>query len=148
MTIAPHTAEIEIAQTRFAMRVAAGLKSQAAVLPHDIGERLRVAREQALRSARQMRAQTAPSAAAAPSVLATSAGGTAVLGAPSPWWLKLASGFPLAVLLVGLVVIGQWNNHQQVRAAAEVDAQLLTDDLPPRAYADPGFAEYLKAPQP
>jgi nucleotide-binding universal stress UspA family protein len=142
------SAELESAQARFAARVAAGLKSQAAVLPHDISERLRVAREHALRSARQLRAQQAPSLAAAPSVVATSSSGAAVLGSPSPWWLKLASGLPLAVLLLGLVVIGQWNNHQQVRAAAEVDAQLLSDELPPRAYADPGFAEYLKASQP
>ncbi len=27
---------------------------------------------------------------------------------------------------------------------AEVDAALLTDDLPPSAYADPGFLQYLK----
>ena len=28
--------------------------------------------------------------------------------------------------------------------AAEVDAALLTDDLPPAAYTDPGFAQFLK----
>jgi Protein of unknown function (DUF3619) len=148
MTNSHLAADLENAQARFAARIASGLKSHAAVLPHDISERLRVAREQALRNARQMRAMAAPSTATAPSVLATTGSGSAMLGGPSPWWLKLASGFPLAVLLVGLVVIGQWNNHQQVRAAAEVDAQLLTDELPPRAYADPGFAEYLKASQP
>jgi hypothetical protein len=26
-----------------------------------------------------------------------------------------------------------------------VDAALLTDDLPPSAYADPGFAQFLKS---
>ena len=68
--------------------------------------------------------------------------------APSPWWLKLASGFPLVVLLVGLAVIVQWNNHEQVLAAAEIDTMLLADELPPKAYADPGFAEFLKTSQP
>jgi hypothetical protein len=29
-------------------------------------------------------------------------------------------------------------------AAAEIDAQLLSDTLPPAAYSDPGFAEFLK----
>ena len=33
-------------------------------------------------------------------------------------------------------------------AAAEVDAALLADDLPPEAYTDPGFGEFLKAPPP
>jgi Protein of unknown function (DUF3619) len=36
-----------------------------------------------------------------------------------------------------------------VLAAAEIDAQLLSDSLPPTAYSDPGFAEYLRStPQP
>jgi hypothetical protein len=28
---------------------------------------------------------------------------------------------------------------------AEVDTALLTDDLPPSAYADPGFVQFLRA---
>ena len=31
--------------------------------------------------------------------------------------------------------------------AAEIDALLLSDDLPPGAYADPGFVEFLKKPR-
>jgi len=34
---------------------------------------------------------------------------------------------------------------EQVHAAAEVDSQLLADALPPSAYTDPGFAEYLRS---
>jgi len=29
-----------------------------------------------------------------------------------------------------------------------VDAVLLTDQLPPAAYSDPGFGEYLRSPPP
>ena len=29
---------------------------------------------------------------------------------------------------------------------AEIDAALLADDLPPKAYSDAGFAEFLKTP--
>ncbi|HEY6510384.1 MAG TPA: DUF3619 family protein [Burkholderiaceae bacterium] len=36
---------------------------------------------------------------------------------------------------------------QQVRAAAEIDADILTDDLPPQAYSDPGFVEFLRSPR-
>ena len=28
---------------------------------------------------------------------------------------------------------------------ASVDAELLTDELPPSAYTDPGFAQYLRS---
>jgi Protein of unknown function (DUF3619) len=140
MTARLNIVEFDALQSRFAVRVAADLKLRANALPHDISERLRVAREQVVASARQEQVRLATS----PSVVSRSAGGAATLAAPSPWWLKLASGFPLAVLLVGLVVIAQWNSREQVLAAAEVDMQLLSDDLPPKAYSDPGFAEFLR----
>ena len=51
---------------------------------------------------------------------------------------------PLLVLVAGLVMIDNWAVREQVLAAAEIDAQLLADDLPPAAYSDPGFGEYLR----
>jgi hypothetical protein len=48
----------------------------------------------------------------------------------------------------GLVLIQHRYVEQQIEAAAEIDAALLTDDLPPQAFSDPGFAEFLKAPRP
>jgi hypothetical protein len=36
--------------------------------------------------------------------------------------------------------------QEQVDAAAEIDAALLADDLPPAAYSDPGFLAFLKNP--
>ena len=33
---------------------------------------------------------------------------------------------------------------ERLNEVAEVDAALLTDDLPPEAYADPGFMQFLK----
>ena len=144
MTAQMNIVELDALQSRFAARAADALKVQAAALPHDLGERLRIARNQALAHARQQQPQVATS----PSIMSRTQGGAVVLGAPSPWWLKLASGFPLVVLLVGLAVIVQWNNHEQVLAAAEIDTMLLADELPPKAYADPGFAEFLKTSQP
>jgi hypothetical protein len=131
-------------EARFAARLAAGLSEQAAALPHDIGERLRVGREQALSRARDVR-RSAPAFAPA---FVGHAHGSAVLGGPPAWWQRLASALPLAVLVGGLLLIQQGVVREQVRAAAEIDAVLLADDLPPDAYSDPGFAEYLKTPQP
>jgi hypothetical protein len=135
----------DVLQERFARRVAAALTEQQAARPRrDIEERLRVARGQALEFARAAR-RSAP----APSVVSTG-GGTAALGghesgSSTPWWLRLSSVLPLALLLAGLFLIDRHYTQAQIEAAAEVDAAILTDDLPPEAYRDPGFAEFLRA---
>jgi len=99
-----------------------------------------VARQQAVDRARQLRKlSTAPSWQA-------QGNGSAVMSGPPSWWLRLASVMPLALLLVGLFVIQRTYVEQQIRAAAEIDEAILTDDLPPQAYTDPGFAEFLKSP--
>ena len=140
----------EVLQQRFARRVAAALTEHQNAQPrHDIEERLRVAREQALASLPRVRvaAQTAGGAA----VVGT-AGNTATLGAStggsSPWWLRLSSLVPLVLLLIGLFLIDNHYTESQIEAAAEIDAAILADDLPPEAYRDPGFAEFLKRERP
>lgn len=56
--------------------------------------------------------------------------------------------FPLIVLVAGLLAIEQWTMREQALAAAEIDATLLSDTLPPAAYSDPGFGEFLRSPPP
>jgi hypothetical protein len=36
------------------------------------------------------------------------------------------------------------NEHRSIELAS-IDAELLTDDLPPDAYTDPGFLVFLKS---
>ena len=127
-------------ESRFARRVALHLDAAGESLPHDITQRLRFGREQALRAARVAAVQQAQSATAMRD-------GTAALGG-LPWRWRVASALPLVVLLGGLYLIDQVNRSQQIHAAAEVDAVLLADELPPAAYTDPGFAEFLKRTQP
>ena len=142
----PHN-DAQALEQRFAACMAAGLSSQAAAVPHDISERLRVAREQAIVRAREARRVQAPAAAPA-TVVAGHARGSLLMGGGPAWWQRLASVVPLAVLVAGLLLIQQQVVSEQVEAAAEIDSSLLADDLPPDAYSDPGFAEYLKVPQP
>ncbi len=138
--------DVDALQARLAARLVAGLGERAAALPHDIGERLRVGREQAILRARDARLK-AP--AVAPAFAGAGvAGGAIRLGGPSPWWQRMASALPLLVLLAGLLLIDQWNTREQMLAAADIDAVLLADDLPPAAYTDPGFGEFLRSPQP
>ena len=49
------------------------------------------------------------------------------------------------MLIGGLMLIQERHWNAQIEAAADIDAALLTDDLPPGAYADPGFAEFLNS---
>jgi hypothetical protein len=134
----------EAIEARVALRLAGRLSESTQQLPHDITERLRVARERAVQHARQARHVTVT--ASAP-VLVGRGGGVAIFGA-TPIWLRLASLMPLIVLVVGLLLIQQYHDYEQIAVAAEIDTALLTDELPPTAYGDPGFAEYLRSAAP
>lgn len=121
------------------MASAISLRSQQ--LPHDISERLRFSREQALARARAAQLQAVGNSA----VTGVSRSGAATLGRFAPWGQRFASVLPLVVLVSGMLMIERWNSHEQVLAAADIDTQLLSDTLPPAAYSDPGFAEFLKS---
>jgi hypothetical protein len=73
-------------------------------------------------------------------------GSTATLAADEhvSWWNRIASVLPIIALVAGLVLIHMIQNERRANEVAEVDAALLTDDLPPSAYADPGFIQFLK----
>lgn len=137
-------AELDALEARLALRMTAQLTERTAELPLDVTERLRFAREQALLRARAARKETA----AEPAMVV---GGTTLsLGrgdGGARWWLQLASVLPLIALVAGLVLIQRWHTDSQISAAAEIDASLLADDLPPSAYSDPGFVEFLKTPR-
>jgi hypothetical protein len=139
-----HTSDLRDAdavQARFALRITSGLSELSAPLPYDIEQRLRFGREQALGVAR------ARLAAAGPLVVGATGGGL-TLGAGGPsWWVRLASVLPLVVLIGGLLLIERGALEERIEAAAEIDTALLSDDLPPTAYADPGFVAFLKTSQ-
>ena len=55
---------------------------------------------------------------------------------------------PMAVLVGGLLAINGWQQNQRVAEVEEIDALLLTDDLPLDAYLDKGFEAWLKKRSP
>jgi hypothetical protein len=135
--------DLDALQARFALRVTSRLTAQAGDLPHDLSERLRVAREQAVARARELRrTETAPALS-----IQGYGGGVATIGNSPPTWVRLASLLPLMVLVLGLVLIQHLHDQAEIHAAADVDAALLADDLPPEAYGDPGFVEFLRQPE-
>ncbi|MEY2892086.1 MAG: hypothetical protein RJA98_1994 [Pseudomonadota bacterium] len=145
-------AEVDAVTSRYALRVAARLSE--ADVPHDISERLRVAREQAVLRAAAARRQvtTASATTAAPITVHVNGGAAALGGGPGMGqqsrWLGWMSILPVLAMLAGLWLIDHHWARSQIEAAADVDSALLADDLPPVAYSDAGFVEYLKAPQP
>lgn len=134
--------DLDALQTRFALRVVSHLSEQSQRLPRDLSERLRVSREQAVLRARQVRLAQ-PVAAPAFQV----SQGSITMGQSPSGWLRLASTLPLMLLVVGLVLIQHLHSQAEIHAAADVDAALLADDLPPEAYGDPGFVVFLKQPE-
>ena len=95
-------------------------------LPAGVAERLRAAREQALVKQRRPVAKVA-------------AAGTNFTF-PLGWVGRLA---PLAVLVLGLAGIHMWHQAEQVADIADIDIQMLSDELPPNAYLDKGFGAWL-----
>ncbi len=51
---------------------------------------------------------------------------------------------PLLVLVFCLIAIAEWQQDSRINDIAELDIALLTDDVPPDAYADIGFLSFLK----
>ena len=95
--------------------------------------RLKAAREQAL--ARQ-RPEPAPALAWADNVVVGGFGG---------WGgLSLRVLLPVTMLTVALLSVYTWQQNQRIAEVEDIDAQLLTDDLPIDAYLDRGFQNWLK----
>jgi len=135
-----HTANT---QDEFGLRIAARLNSASLELPHDISERLRAARTRAVaaRLKPQTRLQT--------STAVVQQNGAALLNFGDEGlniWSRLASLLPLIALIAGLAIIQNFMDDDRANELAEVDSALLIDDLPPAAYADPGFLQFLKTP--
>ncbi len=141
------TAAAALAGDAYARRVAARLSEASSDLPYDIAERLRAARMQAL--ARRKRVALPVHRAAPAPVVIHAGNGAALLGGGGDsgrgrWWPALASAVPLLALLAGLVFVNVSQDESLATEMAEVDAALLADDLPPSAYTDPGFVQYLR----
>jgi hypothetical protein len=120
-------------EEKFARRFCALLDRGNMALDPAVAERLRAARVRALAHQRALPVGE---------VEIVGAGGTAYIGRGSgshPW----RSLFVILSLLLGMGVAYYWNGFEQAPENAEIDSALLADDLPPKAYLDPGFQAWL-----
>ncbi|MFC0402719.1 DUF3619 family protein [Paraburkholderia rhizosphaerae] len=134
-----HDKEIE-----FAWQVRRALDENAARIPSATVDRLAAARRTAL-ARKKPEAVRAP--AFAPVLVAGPAALPAAAGNLSPRrgskLRRFALAWPIAALVVGLVAIAYWEDQQRTAELADIDAAMLSDDLPLTAYLDHGFNAYL-----
>jgi hypothetical protein len=132
------TSTVRQTEAHFGARITARLEEGSRDLPHNASERLRASRMRALAKRRVMETQLSPVLAGAHPVGVT-------LDTNSPgFWTRASAVLPLLALVLGLMAIGAMQDQERAFELAEVDAELLTADLPPTAYTDPGFLQYLK----
>ncbi|OYV38846.1 MAG: hypothetical protein B7Z83_03185 [Thiomonas sp. 20-64-5] len=134
-TDAPDTLRPTV-EARLSQQLAACLHLAEQHITPEQSERLKALRLMAVAQARTAAAQTL-----------LQQGHTLVLTGPFQWksWLFRTSALlPLLVLVAGLLALQDYQQEKFIRVTADIDTALLLGELPPAAYADPGFARYLK----
>ena len=130
----------ELDMDRLGSHFAAQLSLATPGLPHDVSERLRVARQLAM-------AQRKPVVQLGFAKNTQLNGDGTLTGSGDEGlnlWSILASALPLFALLVGLTAIQWVQQDDRTNELATIDSALLTDELPPDAYADAGFVQFMK----
>lgn len=122
------------AELRVAYQIKRHLNSSLDEIGADKLERLRAAREQAL--AKQKRGT---------SLALAGGGGFSFAGFG---FGLIPQVVPLLVLLVGLLSMSYWHQNRYSEELADIDTQVLVDELPPSAYVDRGFDSWLKRDTP
>ena len=107
------------------------LLNQGITLKPEVAERLRRARELALE---RQRPEPAPVVAWADNVVGDVGWGG----------LALRVLLPLALLVASGATLYNWQQNRVAQEVEEIDALLLTDELPIDAYLDRGFQTWLK----
>jgi hypothetical protein len=133
--------EIPPTMDRFGQQVAQILSTTVDDLPYDVSERLRAARVRAIDKRKWVLMQSATE------VFGYSHNNTLTVGHGHPhtsWWNRLGGAGLALILAGGLFAINVIQDELGAQELAEIDAAILTDDLPPAAYVDPGFAQFLK----
>jgi hypothetical protein len=137
------TTALEQKEHEFALKVRHALDENLTTIPTASLDKLAAARRVAIAHKKAARA-----AVAAPVLTPAFAGaaGQLNLSAPSARrgrFSRLALAWPLLALAIGLAGIAYWEDQQRTAELADIDAAMLSDNLPLDAYLDHGFNAYL-----
>lgn len=122
----------------FAYKVRHALNEKLDDLPASTADRLALARKAALS---RKKADAPAKVLVRQNVLAGIA--TNFFAEPMAWLTRMSVVIPLLLLAAGLTGIYQFEQEQRVAELAELDAAVLSDELPLSAYMDHGFNAYL-----
>lgn len=131
----------DIAQEHLGRLVAKSLDQNLENLPAHLTQRLEKARELAISKKKPEKSYAWKFSFNFAGVNTSSASSKS---GQSSWLKNLGSIAPIIVLLVGLAGIAQWQEDARIDDIADIDAALLSDEVPPDAYADNGFWVFLK----
>ena len=126
--------------TNFAYSVRRALNEKLDDLPASTTDRLAAARQAALARKKADAPARVRVAATAPAL----AGGSGFFANPFAWFNRASVALPLLLAMGGLVGVYQYEQQQSIVELAEMDAAVLSDELPLSAYLDQGFGAYLE----
>lgn len=124
----------------FAYKVRHALNERLDDLPASTTDRLAQARQAAM--ARKKAHVVAPLTVRVSKAELAGAGG-GFLSQGFGWLGRMGVAVPMLVLVAGLTGIYQYEQQQRIADLAEIDAAVLSDELPLSAYLDHGFNAYL-----
>lgn len=129
---------MNVKQLNFAYKVRHALNESLDALPPSTTERLASARNLALSRKKK---DSPLRRLATQGVLAGHVG--SLFSEQFPWIHRMGVAIPMIVLAIGLVGIYQFEQQQRISETADIDAAVLSDELPLSAYLDHGFNAYL-----
>jgi Protein of unknown function (DUF3619) len=124
-------------ELNFAYKVRHALNETTENLPASTTERLASARKLALSRKKKL----SPLQALVPQRVFAGAGG--FVDGRFSWLGKMGLVLPLVVVAFGLPSLYQYEQQRRIAETAEIDAAVLSDELPLSAYTDHGFNAYL-----
>ncbi|AMP01023.1 hypothetical protein CAter282_3210 [Collimonas arenae] len=129
-------------EINYAFKVRHALNENLDNLPAPTVDRLAAARKAAL----ARKKKDAPTRVLArQGVLAGHAGN--FFSDPLSWLMRVGVAAPILAGMVLLSGLYQYEQQHRIAAAADIDAAVLSDELPPSAYLDRGFSAYLAQQQ-
>jgi hypothetical protein len=126
-------------ELNFAYKVRHALNETLDELPPSTTERLAAARQLAL----SRKKADAPARVRVRQAELVTEGGGGFFSQQFSWFLRAGVILPLLMLVAGMVGLYQHEQKQHVAELAELDAAVLSDELPLSAYLDHGFNAYL-----
>ncbi|MGB9990704.1 DUF3619 family protein [Pseudoduganella rhizocola] len=126
-------------ELNFAYRVRHALNEKLDDLPASTTDRLAAARKAAM-----ARKKAHVEVRVARTELATAGARAGGFGNAFGWMNRFSVALPLMLVLCGMVGVYHYEQQQSIAELAELDAALLSDELPLSAYLDHGFNAYIE----